>query len=133
SALKDLNATGKVQMGFLQVRGIKLSNLKADVKAAGGRLELPHTANLYEGSVNGALGAQHDGRIAMKETLQGVAIGPLLKDASAAAATSTSATARSTTPPRPRWSPPPRGRAAPTWVSSPASPCRCISPVRSTT
>ncbi len=81
SALKDLNADGRMQFGALQVRGLKLANLKAEVHAANGRLDLaPHAASLYEGSVAGAATLQADGRVALKETLTGVAIGPLLKD-----------------------------------------------------
>ena len=41
----------------------------------------PHSASLYEGSVTGALTAHADNRIALKETLAGIAIGPLLRDA----------------------------------------------------
>src|SRR4029077_17734774 len=80
SALKDLNAEGKLQIGALQVRGLKLANVKTEVKAAGGKLEAPHSANLYEGTLSGTLGAHADGRIALKDTLTGVAIGPLLRD-----------------------------------------------------
>ena len=81
SALKDLNADGKLQIGALQVRGLKLSNVKMDVKAAGGKVDAPHSANLYEGTLSGTLGAHADGRIALKDTLNGIAIGPLLRDA----------------------------------------------------
>lgn len=81
SFLKGLNASGRLQFGALQVKGLKLANLKAEVKAANGRLDVaPHSANLYEGSVSGALSAQADGRVTVKETLNGVAIGPLLRD-----------------------------------------------------
>ena len=81
SALKDLNANGRLEVGALQVRGLKLASVKALVKAAGGRLEVaPHSANLYEGSVAGAISAQADGRVAVKENLSGIAIGPLLRD-----------------------------------------------------
>ena len=80
SALKGLNATGRLQVGALQVKGLKLANLKADVHAADGKLEMPHSASLYEGSTSGALRAQADGRVSLKETLQGIAIGPLLRD-----------------------------------------------------
>ena len=81
SALKDLNANGRLQVGALQVKGLKLANLRTEVKAANGRLDVaPHSANLYEGSVSGALSAQADGRVAVKETLTGVSIGPLLRD-----------------------------------------------------
>jgi AsmA protein len=82
SALKGLNASGKLHVGALQVRGLKLADVRADVKAANGRADIaPHSANLYEGKVAGALSLQADGnRIALKETLSGISIGPLLKD-----------------------------------------------------
>ena len=81
SPLKDLNANGRLQVGALQAQGLKLANVKAEVKAANGRLDLPHSANLYEGSVTGALGAQVAGnRITVKENLAGISIGPLLRD-----------------------------------------------------
>ncbi len=81
SALKDFNANGRMQLGALQVRGLKLANLKAEVRAGNSRLDVaPHAASLYEGSVAGALTLQADGRVALKETLTGVAIGPLLRD-----------------------------------------------------
>ena len=82
SALKGLNANGRLQVGALQANGLKLANVKAEVRAANGRLDIaPHSANLYEGSMSGALSAQADGRVAVKETLTGVAVGPLLRDA----------------------------------------------------
>jgi AsmA protein len=82
SALKDLNASGKLAFGALQVKGLKLANLKAEVKAASGRLDVaPHSASLYEGSLSGALALQANGnRIALKETLTNVSVGPLLRD-----------------------------------------------------
>lgn len=79
--LKDLTGEGKLQIGALQVRGVKLANVKMDVKAANGQVNAPHSANLYEGTLNGTLGAHADGRIALKDTLSGIAIGPLLRDA----------------------------------------------------
>jgi AsmA protein len=81
SALRDLHANGKLQIGALQVRGLKLANVKTEVKAAGGKLEAPHSANLYEGTLSGTLGLQAEGRVALKDTLTGIAIGPLLRDA----------------------------------------------------
>jgi AsmA protein len=83
SALKDLNANGKLQFGALQVKGLKLANLKAEIKAANGRLDVgPHSANLYEGALTGALSVQANGnRIALKESLTNVSVGPLLRDA----------------------------------------------------
>src|SRR5258706_3132421 len=81
SFLKGLNANGRLQVGALQANGLKLANFKAEVHAANGNLDVaPHSANLYEGSVSGAITAMADGRVALKENLNGVAIGPLLRD-----------------------------------------------------
>jgi AsmA protein len=84
SALKGLKADGKLAVGALQVQGLKLSEVKAQLRAAGGRADLaPHSAKLYEGTLAGALTLNANGnRIALKETLANVAIGPLVKDAS---------------------------------------------------
>ena len=82
SFLKGLNANGRLQVGQLQTNGLKLANVKAEIHAANGRLDVaPHSANLYEGSVSGAITAMADGRVALKENLNGVSVGPLLRDA----------------------------------------------------
>ncbi|HXM81338.1 MAG TPA: AsmA family protein [Burkholderiales bacterium] len=83
SGLKGLNAKGQLQVGALQVQGLKLSNLKAQLKAADGRAEInPHSASLYEGELTGALTLDGNAnRIALKETLTNVSVGPLLRDA----------------------------------------------------
>ncbi|MDF3010868.1 MAG: hypothetical protein K0S03_1664 [Burkholderiales bacterium] len=82
SALKGLDANGRLQVGALQARGLKLANVKAQVHAANGRAEVaPHSADLYGGSVAGAIAAQADGnRVTVKEKLANVNIGPLLRD-----------------------------------------------------
>jgi AsmA protein len=81
SFLKGLNANGKLAFGALQVKGLKLANVKAEVKAANDRIDVaPHSANLYEGSVTGAISAQADGHVTVKEALNGIAVGPLLRD-----------------------------------------------------
>lgn len=83
SALKGKTVSGKIAAGALTVKRVRLENLKAEVKLAGGRLEVsPHSANLYGGTVAGALSADANGnRFAVKQTIQGVALGPLLRDA----------------------------------------------------
>src|SRR5882672_9278696 len=83
SGLKGLNARGQLQVGALQVQGLKLSNLKAQLKAADGRAEInPHSASLYEGELTGTLTVDGNAnRIALKETLTNVSVGPLLRDA----------------------------------------------------
>src|SRR5258708_439287 len=81
SFLKGLNANGRLQVGALQTNGLKLANVKAEIHAANGKLDIaPHSANLYEGAVSGAITAMADGRVALKENLNGVAVGPLLRD-----------------------------------------------------
>lgn len=82
SALEGLRADGRLAVGWMQLMGLKLSDLKAELRAANGRAEVaPHSAKLYEGTLQGALTlAARGNRIALKESLSGVAIGPLVKD-----------------------------------------------------
>ena len=82
SGLKGLNAKGRVEIGALQVQGLKLANLKTELRAAQGRAEVgPHSAALYEGSLAGTLTLDgNTNRVALKETLNNVAVGPLLRD-----------------------------------------------------
>jgi len=82
SGLKGLNAQGELRVGALQVQGLRLSRLKAQLKAAGGRAEIsPHSASLYEGELSGALSLDGNAnRIALNETFSNVSVGPLLRD-----------------------------------------------------
>jgi AsmA protein len=82
SGLKGLNAKGQLQIGELQVQGLKLANLKTELRAAGGKAEIgPHSAALYEGSLAGSLSLDgNTNRVALKETLTNIAVGPLLRD-----------------------------------------------------
>src|SRR5262245_28889340 len=82
SGLKGLNAKGRVEIGALQVQGLKLAALKTEIRAADGRAEIgPHSANLYGGSASGTLALDGNAnRVALKETLSSIAIGPLLRD-----------------------------------------------------
>jgi AsmA protein len=82
SGLKGLNAKGRVEIGALQVQGLKLAAVKTEIRAAEGRAEIgPHSANLYEGSLSGSLALDGNAnRVVAKETLSSVAIGPLLRD-----------------------------------------------------
>ncbi|MBK6971994.1 MAG: AsmA family protein [Sterolibacteriaceae bacterium] len=82
SALKGLNATGVVRIGALQASGVKVSNLKLEIKAADGKLDVaPHSASLYEGTLAGSFSADANGnRIVARETLTNVNINPLLRD-----------------------------------------------------
>jgi AsmA protein len=82
SPLEGLRADGKLAVGALRFMGLRLQELKAQLHAANGRAELaPHSAKLYEGTLQGALTLIARGnRVALKETLRDVAIGPLVKD-----------------------------------------------------
>jgi AsmA protein len=82
SALKGLNATGSVRIGQLKARNVKSSQVRVDLKARDGKLDLsPMSANLYQGSLNGAVSLNAAGpAIAAKQNLTGVNISPLLKD-----------------------------------------------------
>jgi AsmA protein len=73
-----------VRVGSLRVAGISTRNLRVDVRAARGKVELnPLTADLYQGSVAGslALEATTPPRLALRQKFTGISIGPLLKDA----------------------------------------------------
>ena len=74
---------GKLAIGALTARRVRLENLKAELRLEGGKLEIdPLTAGLYGGTLAGALGADADGnRVRVKVAAKGVAIGPLLRDA----------------------------------------------------
>ncbi|MDD5250677.1 MAG: AsmA family protein [Rhodocyclaceae bacterium] len=83
SALKRFNLAGTVNIGRLQVHNVKAQNIKAQIKLADGRLNVaPQAANLYGGTVNGALALDaNSNAVTVKENLAGVDINPLLKDA----------------------------------------------------
>ncbi len=80
--LEGVRANGRLAVGAMKVMGLRIAELKADLRADGGRAALaPHSAKLYEGTLQGALTlAARGNRVALKETLAGVAIGPLVKD-----------------------------------------------------
>lgn len=82
SALKGLNASGAVRVGYLQVANIKASNVKLQIKAAGGKLEVsPHSASLYEGVLAGNLSVDaNTNGISARESLTNVSINPLMRD-----------------------------------------------------
>jgi AsmA protein len=83
AALKGKSVNGRIAIGALTARRVKLENVKAELKLDGGKLDVsPHSANLYGGTLSGALSADANGnRIQVKETAQNVAIGALLRDA----------------------------------------------------
>ena len=82
SALKGLNAKGKLQVGALEVRGLKLSELNAQLNAANGRVTVaPHSAKGYEGTISGEVIVDaNKNHVTLKEKLEGISIGPILRD-----------------------------------------------------
>lgn len=83
SALKSLNARGRVKVDALKASNLHAQNVRMDLKAASGRVDVnPLTANLYQGTLSGsfALVAAATPQIMAKQALAGISIGPLLKD-----------------------------------------------------
>lgn len=84
SGLKSLRANGTLRIGSLKASGVKASNVRLDIKANGGRVDAsPLAANLYQGTLNGALAidaAPATPTFAVKQNLNGISIGPLLRD-----------------------------------------------------
>ncbi len=84
SALQNLRANGSVRVGNLKAVGVHASNVRFDLRAANGRLDIePLAANLYGGSLAGSLSmaAAKPARFEVRQTLSSVEVGPLLKDA----------------------------------------------------
>ncbi len=83
SPLKALNLDGKLRVGSLIASNVKLSDVRITVKAKDGNVEInPLLANLYGGSVRSVVTADaNTNRFAVKQSLSGVTIGPLLQDA----------------------------------------------------
>jgi len=82
AVLKGLSVDGRLSIGALTVQRVRLESVRAPLRIANGKLEVsPHSARLYGGSVTGALALDSSGnRVALKESLQKVAAGPLVKD-----------------------------------------------------
>jgi len=82
-ALGNMGISGKISIGQLQVSNVKASNLRFEIKAGGGKLDVaPMAMNLYEGSLSGALSLNANGNsVALRQNLSNVAINPLMKDA----------------------------------------------------
>lgn len=83
SALKVLQVDGKVAIGKLQVRNIKLSDLQMPLKLHAGKLELKGLqAHLYQGELAGDASVNaNDNSFAVDYALSRIQIQPLLKDA----------------------------------------------------
>ncbi len=83
SPIKALNLSGSLRIGDLIASNIKAQNVRVDVKAKDGRLDLnPLSANLYQGSTKGSASVNaNTNQIAVRQNLAGIQIGPLLRDA----------------------------------------------------
>jgi len=82
AVLKGLSVEGRLGIGALTVQRVRLANVRTPLRIASGRLEMsPHSANLYGGTVSGALALDAAGnRVALKESLHNIAAGPFVKD-----------------------------------------------------
>lgn len=82
SALNALHLDGRLALGTLKGFGLKAANVKAAIKASGGRLDVaPLSASLYEGKLNATAQAEAAAnRVTAKADLSSISIGPLLAD-----------------------------------------------------
>ncbi|HET9664561.1 MAG TPA: AsmA family protein, partial [Burkholderiales bacterium] len=83
TALKGLEASGTLRIGSLKVSEVKTSNVRLDVKASRGRMDInPIAANLYQGSLAGGITIQSAATpsFVVRQKLTGVNVGPLLND-----------------------------------------------------
>jgi len=89
SLLSDLDVSGSLSVGRLRARGVAMSDLRAKLKAAQGRLDAdPVSAALYGGRLAATTVVQAGAtpaanRIDAHADLDGISIGPLLRDVAA--------------------------------------------------
>lgn len=84
SALKNMKANGSIRIGALKAADVTASKVRVDVRVADGKAEItPLEAHLYGGTLSGSVTAiaANPARFSTVQRLQGVNIGPLLKDA----------------------------------------------------
>jgi AsmA protein len=83
SALKGLNLKGTLKIGEFVASNVKLEKLNVGVQAALGKVDInPLAASLYQGNLAGSASVNaNNQRFSLKSRLEGVAIGPLLRDA----------------------------------------------------
>jgi len=83
SALKALNAQGNIRIGWLKYGKTEAKNLNVGLKAQDGLASLdPLNVDVYQGTVRGAikLDARATPAVAIQQSLQNIAVGPLLVD-----------------------------------------------------
>jgi AsmA protein len=83
SILKKINVNGSLRVGSLRFLNIKASQVKLEIKAAAGKLEInPLSANLYRGSMHGmlAVDALATPKLTLKQNMHAVNLGNLMQD-----------------------------------------------------
>ncbi|RME33376.1 MAG: AsmA family protein [Gammaproteobacteria bacterium] len=81
--LRALRARGELTIGKLKINNLKLKNIRLKVDARDGRIHVPVTAQLYEGSYQGDIHIDATGKVPQLKvatTLKGVQAEPLLTD-----------------------------------------------------
>jgi AsmA protein len=84
SALKKFNASGEAKIGWLKIANVKTENVNIGLNAQNGVVNVsPFAANLYQGSMSGALkvDARATPVITFKQAMKNISVGPLLVDA----------------------------------------------------
>ncbi|MBC7781875.1 MAG: AsmA family protein [Proteobacteria bacterium] len=82
--LDGLELGGVLRVGALKAIGVRANNVRVEVKVSAGRLDLaPIAASLYSGRLDGALSLidAKPPRVALRQQLRAVQVGPLLADA----------------------------------------------------
>lgn len=82
--LDGLALAGSVRVGALRLAGLRAANVRIDLRVADGRLDAsPIVASLYAGRLDGSLVLvdAKPPRLAIRQQLTGVQVGPLLADA----------------------------------------------------
>lgn len=82
SFLKGLNLNGLLRIGKFKIANVRSTNVKLDMKASNGRLDInPLAANLYEGSTSGSISVNaNNNQIALKQDLKAVNVNALVKE-----------------------------------------------------
>ena len=84
SGLRKLRAAGTLKIGSLKANGVKASNVRLDIKANDGRVDVnPLLADFYQGKLKSAIAIDAvpaTPTFAVKHNMSGISIGQLLKD-----------------------------------------------------
>ena len=77
--LRDIDLRGKVEVGQLKVQRIEAGQVRFDVRAVDGKMEVKNIqAELYEGKLNGQLTATAENEVALDISSAGVSLEPLI-------------------------------------------------------